>query len=772
MAEMEVLKKKQKEFELIQQKENGLQRSKTFSPQQRQMERRLEQGMKQQINREDLQQRREAEKQAGLAQKQIPEQEIPAEVMKQMETEYAAIHKGKTMSDKQRKDARKDYRKKIKRTGEAQKILEEYNGNIHETANLILQKAKSVVGKNDLVGNVRKNQMAAAWLGAFTGESPIGMVNTLLRLSVKAKDATPEQAERKALEIEKMFQVILDYDISKLKYKNGDDFLKNAAENMKICGLAMEMDHQLASYRELVELGKLEKPVNPKIVNEVDARVNLMMSAMNRVESKLYVMASEKYAMMDKDSADSMSDDYMDQKIDEAKSIAENAQLPPEVRKKAESDIKYYKNLNKLRDFDEVRDKTHRFKRGDDPEKLLAAHRKEVNQKHPIPKGYKEVLEKRVQKEEEIRSIEKDGIERFRKSSKHRLNEHAIHVNSNVRTTAHTYRESKEFAYRTFGKHWDNLRTDQALRRQMIQKYYGELHRGRKIPDELLQKIEKNFEQKFELVKKTDPSASYAGQAEHDSRVKKFTADHEKEIKVDRIANAALYLFRDLDEEKQVEKYNNIAELFSYDTENETKQLSEDKKEELLDKNKELLEYVTTFDLEKLEFKDISELAPRFEEINHYVQIMGEMQKLPRILYRLGIVDDDFFVLMQARVELVMGYTGLFHNAISSHSTILDALVDPEDMLAVNEAEDLENYDSEDDIPAGEEGELIRDKDHFEKIPQSEENIELLQYIRARSNLGLFTGTSFYKPGDTMENAMKEAMETAKKKLNNLKAEK
>ena len=104
------------------------------------------------------------------------------------------------------------------------------------------------------------------------------------------------------------------------------------------------------------------------------------------------------------------------------------------------------------------------------------------------------MLEKRVQKEEEIRSIEKDGIERFRKSSKHRLNEHAIHVNSNVRTTAHTYRESKEFAYRTFGKHWDNLRTDQALRRQMIQKYYGELHRGRKIPDELLQKIEKNFQ--------------------------------------------------------------------------------------------------------------------------------------------------------------------------------------------------------------------------------------------------------------------------------------
>ena len=92
----------------------------------------------------------------------------------------------------------------------------------------------------------------------------ISMVDCLLTLSVPVdEEITTQQAERKALEIEKMFKVILDFDINKLKYKNSEDFLKNAAERLMFGAFATDLPHQIDNYRKLVAQGKLKDPINP-----------------------------------------------------------------------------------------------------------------------------------------------------------------------------------------------------------------------------------------------------------------------------------------------------------------------------------------------------------------------------------------------------------------------------------------------------------------------------------------------------------------------------
>ena len=169
----------------------------------------------------------------------------------------------------------------------------------------------------------------------------------------------------------------------------------------------------------------------------------------------------------------------------------------------------------------------------------------------------------------------------------------------------------------------------------------------------------------------------------------------------------------------------------------------------------------------------MSDIAPHFEEINHYLQIMTEMQSLPKILYTLGIADDNAFLDMQARVELVMGYSWLFQTFISSHSTVLDALVDSEDMLKVRNAEDwivFENAQSQ--IPDGEEGELIRDKHHYDDLTEAcDRSIELAQYFNAQYSLSTGGLSSNYMPGGSMEEALKKCREDAGNKLSSLKTQ-
>lgn len=191
------------------------------------------------------------------------------------------------MTGKELKNAKKNYKAKIKRTQKVRKILDGYHSYYDKMTQIVGATAKDVLGTEGLLNHERKNVEAAVWLNTLTGGSPIGMVDCLLNLVVAEEKATTEQAERKALEIEKMFKVILDFDISKLKYKNGDDFLKNASERIMFGAFATDLPHRIKSYRKLVELGKLKDPVNSKLINEVEARADLIATTMTRTQHKL-----------------------------------------------------------------------------------------------------------------------------------------------------------------------------------------------------------------------------------------------------------------------------------------------------------------------------------------------------------------------------------------------------------------------------------------------------------------------------------------------------
>ena len=781
MADEKLLQKKRQEF--IQQRREELQQSEDFFTNYAQMDQLLEKEANEHYTQENLRQRIAAEKAAGLEKKRIPEQEIPAEVMKKIENEYADIHDGEEMGSKDRKNAKKEYKRKIKHTERAQKILDNYNSYKDSMSELVSKNAKKMSGKDGLGFDERQNVNTAIWMNTCTGGSAIAMTDTVLNLSISEEAATPEQAERKALEIEKMFNIFLNYDVNRLKYKNSEDFLKNAAERMMMGDFATEMDAHFASYRKLVSLGKLKRPLNPRLINEAEARVKLIQTSMTRSQAKLMVMSSEKFALTDKDSINQLDDEELSNKIQNLRIDMDDKKLPEEKRKNAKRDWAFYSGVRILQNIDSQTEETERFQKKDKPEALLAAHRKMVDANNPVPADYEEKLEGLFVKERTITTLEKDGIEQFRRSMAYRLRGHAETVTSNTKKAAQTGADSRRFAERTYAKHWEILRENKELRRRQIQKYYGELHRGRKIPDELLNKIETNFEKKFEMAKKADPSNSYEGQSQHDRMVHQFLEDHKGELNIDRGANAVLYVLRDMKEEDKIEKYNAFSELYHYNQEEETKKATEQgktpeqqkaEKEKkaayLKEANKELLDYITSFPLKKLEFKEITELAPHFEEINHYMQIMGDLQHLPGKLYQLGIVDDAGYLDIQSRMELVIGYTWLFHNSISAHSTVLDALVDSEDMLAVNAAEEMMDEDME--VPEGLEGELMRDKASFEDtVSTANANIELIQYMKAHSNLASAAQTSAYMPGGSIETALLSCRETATQKLNKLKAE-
>ncbi len=310
----ELLLKKRQEY--VQQQRDNMQQTENFFLQYAQMDQLLNKEAEEKITAENLQERIEAEKQAGLAEKKIPEQPLTSGEIEKIQDEYAAIHAGEAMSSKELKKAKKEYARKIKRVEKADKIFNNfraYESKMKKT--LVDNIRKTVVYDEDLFGHRitedETNVKAAIWLNTFTGGSAEDMSNTVDNLRVSNDEATKEQAEKKALEIEKMMNIFLNYDISKLQYKNSDDFLKNATERMMIGQFASQMDEQFESYRDLVDRGVLKKPFNPRLINEAQARARLIKASMERTLNKLMLLSSEKYALRDRDSVGEYSDDML-----------------------------------------------------------------------------------------------------------------------------------------------------------------------------------------------------------------------------------------------------------------------------------------------------------------------------------------------------------------------------------------------------------------------------------------------------------------------------
>ncbi|WP_028234542.1 hypothetical protein [Pseudobutyrivibrio sp. MD2005] len=696
-----------------------------------------------------------AEKEAGLEQKKIPQQEIPEEVMNQIEAEHTIINNGKKMTWKDRRSAKKNYKKKINRVKKAQKINDSFNNYLTTMKDSVKDIATDIAGKN-VADNARLNYTAAILINTFNGGSVISMVDSMINLSVSAKEATEEQAEKKALEIEKMFKIILDFDLKKLKYNNSDEFLKNASERMMICRLAMEADNTMSSYREMINLGKLKTHVDDEVLDEIKARTDVILGTATKTEKKLKIMSCEKYAIFGQETVDSLDDEFVDRKTRDAQRAMGREDISEEQRKNIKREYEYYDSIHNLR-LAEISGLT--FNRGDDPEAMLIKEREKINAK-------------RKSSEKNEQEVDIDAIRSKMTST---LNGHASSVNTTVAGLAHQNEKAREYAKRMFPKHWEILLKDKNLRRQTIQKYYGEIHRGRKIPASMLDKIEKNFEKRFNTAKALDPTIMQASQNEHEKKVHEFCENHKEEITPSRQANSIFYLLGNLSEEDKVKKYNGAVELINYEQASHLDKLPQNEEErrkkieEVKETNKELIDYIMGFDMTKLEFKNIEDITSNLEEINHFVQIMGEVQTVPTALYNLGILSDEEFIEMQSRVNVAMDYNMLFQNYISSHSSILYALMDTEDLTKVFEGDDIFYYQKhKNEMPTGDGYELLLDRYEYEhQLGVYKQSNELSQFNKALSILKRSQQTSYYKPGDTMENALKDAKQEAERKLNN-----
>ncbi|MBQ9505102.1 MAG: hypothetical protein IJU93_08840 [Lachnospiraceae bacterium] len=388
----ELLLKKRQEY--VQQQRDNIQQTENFYLQYAQMDQLLNKEAEETITPENLQERIEAEKQAGLAEKKIPEQPLTSGEIEKIQDEYAAIHADAAMSNKELKKAKKEYARKIKRVEKANKIFNNFRAYESSMKKMLTGQIMGMghYYHEDLFGHViteeETNVKAAIWLNTFTGGSVIDMLDTADNLLISNDEATKEQAERKALEIEKMMDIFLNYDISKLKYKNSDDFLKNASERMMIGQFASQMDKQFENYRDLIDRGLLKKPLNPHLINEAQARAKLIQASMERTLNKLMLLSSEKYALRDRDSVGEYSDTELElfagMTAEQADRIVHGAYFYS--RESANEDIEKYKYFSaayNLRMLDK-KGRSERFRRGDNPESFLDAYRKKVNEEHPV----------------------------------------------------------------------------------------------------------------------------------------------------------------------------------------------------------------------------------------------------------------------------------------------------------------------------------------------------------------------------------------------------
>ncbi|GEM_PF-3319200 len=768
---------KQKQKEYVEQQRNLMQETDEYFNDYADMNLRLQTEAEAQITESGLQDYLRAEKEAGLAEKKIPEQDIPAEVMTQIEAEYEKIHDGEKMSNKARKNAIKEYKKKHKRIDKSRKIYNNYIKYINKTPDLLTKTVRKMPGSKTLKDNERKNSAVAALMGAINGYSAVTMAETLRSLSVPAQEADKKEAALKAFEIEKMFGVILNFDIKKLKYNNSDEFLKNVGEKLIMGGLASEMGHQIDGYRKLVELGKIKDPFPPKLLNEIHARVNLIMTSHTRTQNKLALMTSRLYAMTDEATVKNLGDD-INNLIYQNSVILNSKSVTGKQREEANHDKDYYNAVVALSSIDMIQKKTDTFRRGDDPEKLLNEHRKEVEKNYPTDQTMEDVykvFEERVDADESKEEI-KRGNPLLQYVVKKLISGRDMEVNNECcKSTQGKNLDAFDFAKIAEPKQWQSLRENPTLRKHEIQRYYSMLHRGRKIPQDLLDKIESKFEQKFQNGITTDFSEAHESQVKHMQHSQDFKQRHlvnEKDltydIPVSRSADAVLYILKDLDDKKQDEKYVAFINLYKYGSSSEelknlnsgTLEEVEQKKkairDDLVTKNTELISYMKSFDLKKLEFTVVAELKNNIVEIQHYVQVMGDVQYFPQALYNVGALTDEEFVDMQARMDLVMEFNMLFQNAVSLNSSILNCLIDGNDLMEVLNAEDITKYKNYKDVPKDKGGMLTLDKKAHENKLRC---VELEQYKTAYTSYEKKLSVSFYRPG---QNTIAEGLEAAK----------
>ena len=720
---------------------------------------------------------RKAEEQSGLKEKVVPEQALTEEDREEMEKAHMTVRDGKKMSDKERKKVQAVYRKKQRRAAVAKKVWSTYSKVTEDSRNLLLNETKDVGQYQEvskIEGDQRKNVTCTALSQMLTGKTLPMSVETMRNLSIntKGKKTTVQQKRRWAVEAEKIFKILLDFDLRKMKYKDSGDFLNNIGEKLAIGNLASEADFLISDYRKMVDGKILDRPMHPALLNEVDARVRLLSTIHMRNQNKLILMQTGMYTLVSEDAAKKLTDEELLRCMREAKSAADDEQLDAAEREKNRDRFVYFSQLELLRGMEKTDDN---FRRGDDPEKLLEKERKYVKKKHPVPKNYKDPTNPPV--DCAIKDLKKDGIEKFRRAMTRQVDNSMEELTkTRARLPFGSNKDAEDFAKATDMKHWEILKQDPDLRRQEIERYYGMLHRGRKIPEDVLKRIESRFEERFQEGLELDLTPQQEATAKHDQEVTEFKEKHRDpknpkeylDIHVWRGSDAVLYILTGLKDKEKTDGYNAFAELdgtyfrdylkILQEEEKIGKKAMDAKKKDLASKNQRLIRYVNSFDLNRLLYTKLSDTMPDQVEIDKYVKIVEELQHLPTELYHIGAINDDEFLKMEARIDFVMDYGNVYQNQLNAEHSIVHALVDEEDM------QDYMTHDQYDGTEIGD------DMDAYDTVNRSyQRSVDLSQYVSMRQGAGSLKTP--FKPGLKLEEMMPAFAEMAKKKLESVKAE-
>lgn len=742
-------------------------------------------------------QKEEAKAQAGLDKTYTPEQQIPAETVKEIDAYYEKVKGGKKLSGKDRKRVMREYKKKKKTQERAKKALKAYDDYRQNVGDLLGNTVKNIENDTSLKGNERKNIAMVTWATVFTGQTMIGAVEDLrsLSINVRDKETTQQQRDRWALVNEKIFNVVLNFDLKKLAYKNTDEFMKNISERMAIGNLCAELDYTIRDYRELAKNGKINEPMPTELLNEIEARINLIMEIHNTTKAKLEIMQSDYYTMLDQDTVEKLSDDKLKELCDELVWIeSDQEKYSEEERKQAHEKSAYYKAILSRR---MIKNNNNNFGRGMDPEKMLETRRKDVEKKNPSG------------------DIEGDGeLEKYSKETRTAYREKASSVFSNRAgdVTGSRYKvpngqnyDAIDYAKGARAEYWAILRDNKELRRREIQKYYGKMHRGRMIPPEVLSRIEERFMERYNNALSLNTNAMQEENRENDELVETFCSKYRdsetkkpltvkvkekvkdkegkevvKEVEKaiytpDRSTNATLRIHKDKSMEEQLKCYNAFYDLYhleakDYAAPEEAKKAEQNK--ELIKANKDVIDYFSKFDLNKLCFSKTGDLMANQKEITAYVQFVGDVQYLPRQLYIAGAISDDEFLNLQARVDMVMDFNGVFQNIIAADSTMLRALTDDEDLDAFEKAlpyvkglPDLMEKRRKGNPPT----EMDMDRGAYDNLDPENIYSEFSQFYNTYTFAMGMLKTAKFKPGEKPEDFMPRYREMAVGTLNKVK---
>ncbi len=702
-----------------------------------------------------LQQKLEAEKQAGLDKKIVPEEEIPAEVVKQIESQYEMIHQGKKLTGKDRKNVMKQYKKKQQAVASArniQKAFSAYSVNMQKNLKDI---AVDINDGKELSGNERKNLACVAYGAVFTGRTMIQNMESIRSLSINlgSDNLEPQQIERWALEQERLFRVVLNYDMKNLQYKSTADFMKNISEKLAMGQLASEMDYGLSHYRELVEKGKIENPIDPAILNEVEARVEAIMIIHNKNKVKFDMMQSDLYTLMDQSNIDAMTDEEINDALLHLDEENSKKDISREQREKNNRDSLYYKSVLQIRYSKTAKQD---FATGDDPEKILNAERKKQKKLHPL-------------KESTLASYSKKTAKSYDTALTDVMEERSMDIySSRVKMPNGQNYDAVDFAKTCGGNYWKILKENPSLRKHEIQKYYGQLHRNRKIPDEVYERIEKNFMSRYEESIPLNDDEAIEENKSHEKLKedfsKRFTdpVTGKKEYSSDRECNAALRVYKNSTPEKQLKGYKRFYDLLKADR---TKMSKEDivtlKKD-----NQAVIDYINQFDINKLCFKKSTDLMQNQKEVTAYIQFASELQDLPSHLYKLGMISENEFLNMESRILFSIDFSGVFQTLIARDRSILHALIDDKDLEEFRKADGDAGRDAEQtnattvDVDAAYYENVLKSYDTQQEVSQY-----MLTWQAAKSMLGSIA----FKPGEKLEDFMPKYQEIAADKLKKLK---